>query len=67
MVVTAGLAGDGQILYWTGAFLFTGLLIYQHLIVTPDDISRVTMAFQTTNGIASVLFALFVILDKVCF
>jgi 4-hydroxybenzoate polyprenyltransferase len=67
LVVAAGLAGNGHILYWTGAFLFTGLLIYQHLIVKPDNLSKVTLAFQTTNGIASILFALFVILDIVCF
>ena len=63
LVVTAGITGRGGWLYWTGAFIFTGLLIYQHLIVRPDDLSRVTLAFQTTNGIASILFALFVIAD----
>jgi len=67
LLVAAGLAGNGHILYWTGAFLFTGLLIYQHLIVKPDNLSKVTLAFQTTNGIGSILFALFVILDIVCF
>ena len=67
LVVTAGLAGDGYILYWTGAAVFTGLLIYQHVIVKPDDLRRVTLAFQTTNGIASILFALFVILDLIIF
>jgi 4-hydroxybenzoate polyprenyltransferase len=67
LVVTAGLAGDGHILYWTGAAVFTGLLIYQHVIVKPDDLRRVTLAFQTTNGIASILFALFVILDLIIF
>lgn len=65
LVVAAGLAGSGNILYWTGAVVFTGLLIYQHLIVRPDDLSKVTLAFQTTNGIASILFALFVILDLI--
>ncbi len=67
LIVAAGLAGNGNILFWIGAFLFTGLLIYQHLIVKPDDLSKVTIAFQTTNGIASILFASFVILDLVCF
>ena len=67
LLVAAGLAGSGNILYWTGAVVFTGLLIYQHLIVRPDDLSRVTLAFQTTNGIASILYALFVILDLIFF
>ena len=47
--------------------VLSGLLIWQHLIVSPDDLSRVTVAFQTTNGIASVLYSVFVILDLVIF
>jgi 4-hydroxybenzoate polyprenyltransferase len=58
-------AGKGNLLYWTGAAIFVALLIWQHLIVRPDDLSRVTLAFQTTNGIASILFALFVIVDLI--
>jgi 4-hydroxybenzoate polyprenyltransferase len=65
LIVAAGLAGKRNILYWIGAIIFTGLLIWQHLIVKPDDLSRVTLAFQTTNGIASILYALCVILDMV--
>ena len=67
LVIAAGLAGNGNILYWTGAIIFTGLLVWQHILVKPDDLSRVTIAFQTTNGIASVVYALFVILDLVVF
>jgi 4-hydroxybenzoate polyprenyltransferase len=47
--------------YWTGATIFSALIIYQHTIVKPNDFSRVNLAFGTTNGIASVLFAMFVI------
>ena len=63
LVLLAGFAGKGGFLFWSGAFLFTILLIYQHSIVRPDDLSKVTMAFSTTNGIASILFAVFIILD----
>ena len=48
--------------YIIGASIFNGLLIYQHTLVKHDDISRVNLAFGTTNGIASVLFATFVII-----
>jgi 4-hydroxybenzoate polyprenyltransferase len=67
LIVTAGLIGKGNILYLIGSVIFTGLLIWQHLLVKPDDLSRVTLAFQTTNGIASILYALFVILDLFIF
>lgn len=49
--------------YIAGVVFFTGLLIYQHSLVKPDDLSKVGLAFGTTNGIASVIFALFFLLD----
>jgi 4-hydroxybenzoate polyprenyltransferase len=63
LVITAGFLGNAGYLFWTGAAMFSLLLLYQHLIVKHDDISKVTLAFGTTNGIASILFAVFVILD----
>jgi len=62
-VITAGVYGHFGYWYWIGVALFIGLLIYQHTLVKPNDISKVNMAFFTTNGIASVVFAIFVILD----
>ena len=62
-VIVAGLLGRAGYLYWTGAAIFSSLLIYQHRIVKPDDLTRVTLAFGTTNGIASILFSIFVMLD----
>ena len=73
-VVTAGLIiccvslWYGQIegvyfLSFLAAGIFICLLIYQHKLVSPTDLSKVNLAFFTTNGIASVCFALFVILD----
>ncbi len=67
LIVAAGILGKGNLLYWIGAIIFIVLLIWQHLLVRPDDLRRVTLAFQTTNGIASILFAFFVILDMVVF
>ena len=63
LVITAGFTGNGGLLFWIGAVIFTALLLYQHLIVKHDDLSRVTLAFSTTNGIASILLAIFVITD----
>jgi 4-hydroxybenzoate polyprenyltransferase len=63
LVLLAGFLENGGWLFWTGAFLFSAFLLYQHLIVKPNDLSRVNLAFGTTNGIASLIFATFVILD----
>lgn len=61
LVIIAGLYGHFHTLYWIGTTVFIALLLYQHLIVKPNDLSRVNMAFANTNGIASILFALFMI------
>lgn len=53
------------IIHWVGVAVFLGLLGYQHILVKPDDLSRVNKAFFTTNGIASVLFSIFVITDLI--
>jgi 4-hydroxybenzoate polyprenyltransferase len=63
LVITAGIIASFGILYWLGVAVFCGMLIYQHSIVKPDDLRRVNLAFMTANGIASVVFALFVIAD----
>jgi 4-hydroxybenzoate polyprenyltransferase len=65
LVLTAGIYGQSGILFWAGAIVFTFLLIYQHSIVKYDDLSNVTLAFGTTNGLASLIFAIFVIADLV--
>ena len=43
--------------YFLGLAIFIGMLIYQHQLVKPNDLSKVNFAFMTTNGIASVAFA----------
>ena len=67
LVISIGFLRDFQIFYWIGAAVFAGLLIYQHSIVKPEDLSRVNMAFMTLNGIASIVFSVFVITDLVYF
>ncbi len=63
LVIAAGLIAGFGLFYWAGVAVFTGMLIYQHSIVKPDDLRRVNLAFMTANGIASVVFAVFVIAD----
>ncbi len=50
-------------LHWVGASVFLGLLFYQHTLVKPNDLSKVNLAFFTTNGIASLIFGILVIAD----
>ena len=50
-------------LTWMAAILFIGMLIYQHRLVSPRDLSKVNLAFFTANGIASVLYGLVLGID----
>ncbi len=63
LIVLAGFRGNFGFLYWIGMGVFALLLIYQHRLVKPNDLSKVNIAFGTTNGIASVVFASFTISD----
>lgn len=49
--------------YIVGVVFYCALLVYQHRIVSPTDLSRVDRAFMTTNGLASVVFACFFLMD----
>lgn len=62
-VIGAGYMAGFGIIYWIGVAFFCCLLTYQHLIVKPNDLSRVNMAFGTVNGIASVVFACFTLAE----
>jgi 4-hydroxybenzoate polyprenyltransferase len=62
-IIYAGIYGRFGWLYWAGTAVFIGMLVYQHTLVKPNDLKRVNVAFMTANGIASVVFAIFVIAD----
>jgi 4-hydroxybenzoate polyprenyltransferase len=46
-----------------GMCIVAALLVYEHSIVSPKDLSRMNAAFFTTNGIISVVFFLSVAVD----
>jgi 4-hydroxybenzoate polyprenyltransferase len=67
-VVCLGVAGLGLpvgVFYWLGVAAVALLLAYEHSLVRPDDLRRLDTAFFTMNGVISVVFAAFVILDAV--
>lgn len=63
LIVIAGILAYFGLFYWLGVIVFVGMLVYQHSIVRPNDLRRVNLAFMTANGIASVVFACFVLAD----
>jgi 4-hydroxybenzoate polyprenyltransferase len=55
--------GAHATIHWIGAIAFLLLLAYQHTLVKINDLSKVNLAFFTTNGIASVIYGSLFILD----
>jgi 4-hydroxybenzoate polyprenyltransferase len=55
-----------NIFFFTGAIIFSLLMFYQHLLVKPNDFSKINLAFGTLNGWASVIFGIFVCADLIC-
>jgi len=62
-LVAAGLGLSVGALYWIGVAVVAALLVYEHMLVRPGDLRRLDAAFFTMNGVISVAFAAFVILD----
>lgn len=59
----AGQQLETKYMYWIGFSIFTLLLFYQHSLVSENNLSKVNFAFFTTNGIASIIFGVFVIFE----
>jgi 4-hydroxybenzoate polyprenyltransferase len=60
-VVGAGL--DVGAAYWLGVVAVAGLLAYEHSLVRPGDLHRLDAAFFTVNGVISLVFCGFVLVD----
>jgi 4-hydroxybenzoate polyprenyltransferase len=64
LLVATGLGLDVGILYWLGVATVAVLLAYEHSLVRPGDLRRLDAAFFTMNGVISVAFFLFVLVDS---
>tara|TARA_B100000700_G_scaffold328106_2_gene444793 strand:- start:638 stop:1495 length:858 start_codon:yes stop_codon:yes gene_type:complete len=62
LIIVGGIA-KFNFFYWIGFFIFSSLLFYQHTLVKEDDLSKVNIAFFTTNGFASIIFGIFVVIS----
>jgi 4-hydroxybenzoate polyprenyltransferase len=60
-----GLGLSVDVWYWLGVVAVAALLAYEHSLVRPSDLRRLDLAFFTMNGVISVVFFGFVLLDAV--
>jgi 4-hydroxybenzoate polyprenyltransferase len=63
LLLVAGLGLSVGFLYWVGVAAVACLLAYEHSLVRPGDLRRLGTAFFTMNGVISVAFFAFVLLD----
>ncbi|MBV6520634.1 MAG: 4-hydroxybenzoate octaprenyltransferase [Gemmatimonadaceae bacterium] len=64
-LLLAGTVSPVGTLYWIGATAVGGLLLYEHRLVRATDLSRLDAAFFTMNGIISLTFFAFVLVERV--
>ncbi len=72
LIMVCLLFGIGKVyglhmIYFLGIGVVSSLIIYEHLLVKPDDLRRVNVAFFTLNGWVSVSLFAFVLLDDLLF
>lgn len=63
LFLAAGLILNLGIFYLAGLAVAVAILIYQHALVRPDDLSRAGVAFFNLNGTLSVIMFTFTFLD----
>jgi 4-hydroxybenzoate polyprenyltransferase len=59
-----GWAAGFGVLYFVGLLAAAGILIYEHRLVRPGDLSRLDAAFFTMNGVMSVTVFAFALADR---
>jgi 4-hydroxybenzoate polyprenyltransferase len=64
-LVAVGLGLPVDVWYWLGVVAVAALLAYEHSLVRPNDLRRLDLAFFTMNGVISLVFFGFVLLDAV--
>lgn len=50
-------------IYAAGVISFAGLIVYEHSLVKPDDITKINIAFFNVNGVISIGLFCFTMLD----
>jgi 4-hydroxybenzoate polyprenyltransferase len=55
LLVTVGVMASLGPVYYIGLVLILAFLVVQHLIVSPEDLSRVNVSFFTMNGLISLV------------
>lgn len=61
----AGYAAGAGVIYLAGVIVCAALLLYEHSLVRPGDLSKLDAAFFTMNGVISIVFFGFVLAERI--
>ncbi len=64
-LAAVGVATHGGAFYWVGVALAAAILGYEHSLVKPGDLSKLDAAFFSMNGMLSLAFFFFVLVERV--
>jgi 4-hydroxybenzoate polyprenyltransferase len=65
LLIMTGLIFSLNYLYWIGLLIVLALLVYEHSLVRPDDLSRLNIAFFNMNGYISITIFVFTFLSLI--
>ena len=63
VMVLVGMSATLELIYWIGVGAIAALLLYEHRLVRPDDLTRINMVFFNLNAVISVLYLVFTLAD----
>ncbi len=62
-LVLTGVTANTHWLYYFGVFIVALMLIYEHKLVKPHDLSKINQAFFNINGFVSIISFVFILVD----
>jgi 4-hydroxybenzoate polyprenyltransferase len=62
-ILLTGTMANLGVIYFIGVFVLSGFLLYEHLLIKENDLSKINKAFFTVNGFVSIIYMIFVIAD----
>ena len=64
-LIALGLYSHLGLIYWSGMTVVAVLLIYEHSLISPNNLSRLNAAFFNINGLVSILAFVAIFVDRI--
>jgi 4-hydroxybenzoate polyprenyltransferase len=64
-LAATGVGAQLGVLYWCGLFIAAAILLYEHSLVHPGDLTKLDAAFFMMNGMLSITLLFFVLAERI--